>query len=155
MKRLSLVFLAFVLLLTPSCDFMKSINPFGKKAREAEALRQQQEAFRIADSIRVANEQQVEAERVRQAELAREAEEQARVMSGYHVIVGSFLTPEYADAWLEHIMAFGYDARKIEMNSGRWKLVSAGSFADLHQAWNALDGIMERIDSEAWVYKQE
>ncbi|MEZ4999014.1 MAG: hypothetical protein R2758_16730 [Bacteroidales bacterium] len=58
MKRLPLVFLAAILLLTPSCDFMKSINPFGKKAREAEALRQQQEAFRIADSIRVANEKQ-------------------------------------------------------------------------------------------------
>jgi hypothetical protein len=155
MKRLSLLFLAAVLLLTPSCDFMKSINPFGKKAREAEALRQQQEAFRIADSIRVANEKQAEAERARQAELAMEAEEQTRMMSGYHVIVGSFLTPAYADAWLEHIRGFGYDARIIEMNGGRWQLVSASSFPDLHQAWNALGGIAEKIDSEAWVYRND
>ncbi|MEZ4999015.1 MAG: hypothetical protein R2758_16735 [Bacteroidales bacterium] len=52
----------------------------------------------------------LEAERARQAELALQAEEQARQMSGYHVIVGSFLTPAYADAWLEHIRGFGYDA---------------------------------------------
>jgi len=155
MKKLPLVLLAAVLVLTPSCDFMKSINPFGKKAREAEALRQQQEAFRIADSIRVTNEAKEEAERVRQAELAMEAEEQTRVMTGYHVIVGSFLTPEYADAWLEHIKGFGYDAQLIGMDGGRWQLVSARSFPDLHQAWNAIGTVQDRINGEAWVYRQE
>ncbi|HNX84217.1 MAG: hypothetical protein KBB24_02490 [Bacteroidales bacterium] len=155
MKKLSLVLLAAVLVLTPSCDFMKSINPFGKKAREAEALRQQQEAFRIADSIRVANEKQAEAERARQAEMAVAAEEQTRVMTGYHVIVGSFLTPEYADAWLEHIKSFGYDAQLVGMNGGRWQLVSAQAFPNLHQAWNALGTVQDRINGEAWVYRQE
>ncbi len=155
MKRLSLVFLAVILLVTPSCDFMKSINPFGKKAREAEALRQQQEAFRVADSIRVANEAQAEAERLRQASLAAEAQKEAEAMSGYHVIVGSFLTPAYADSWLEHIKGFGYDARVIETDGGRWQLISAQSFPDLHAAWNALYGIQDKINSEAWVYRQE
>ena len=155
MKRLPLVFLAAVLLLTPSCDFMKSINPFGKKSREAEALRQQQEAFRIADSIRVVKEKEAEAERIRQAELAQVAEEQAVVAAGYHVIVGSFLTPEYADAWLEHIKSFGYDAQLVGMNGGRWQLVSAQAFPNLHQAWNALGTVQDRINGEAWVYRQE
>jgi len=155
MKKLSLVLLAAVLVLTPSCDFMKSINPFGKKAREAEALRQQQEAFRIADSIRVVNEKQAEAERARQAELTVQAEEQARVVAGYHVIVGSFLTPEYAESWLEHIKGFGYDAQLIGMDGGKWQLVSASSFPDLHQAWNAIASVQDRINGEAWVYRQK
>lgn len=154
MKRLSLVFLAAVLLLTPSCDFMKSINPFGKKTREAEALRQQQEAFRIADSIRVAKEKDDEAERARQAELAMAADEQTRVMTGYHVIVGSFLTPAYASAWLEHIRSFGYDAQLIDMNGGEWQLVSAQSFSDLHAAWNSMAGIQDKINGEAWVFRK-
>jgi len=147
--------LAGILLLTPSCDFMKSINPFGKKAREAEALRQQQDAFRIADSIRVVNESQAEAERARQAELARAAEETVQAVAGYHVIVGSFLTPAYADAWLEHIKGFGYDARIVDMNGGRWQLVSARSFPDLNGAWNALGSIQDNINSEAWVYRKQ
>jgi cell division protein FtsN len=155
MKKLSLLLLAGILLLTPSCDFMKSINPFGKKAREAEALRQQQEAFRIADSIRVVNESKAEAERLRQAELARAAEEAVQAVSGYHVIVGSFLTPAYADAWLEHIKGFGYDARIVDMNGGKWQLVSARSFPDLHGAWNALGSIQDNINSEAWVYRKQ
>ncbi len=154
MKRLPLLLLAAVLLLTPSCDFMKSINPFGKKTREAEALRQQQEAFRIADSIRVAKEKEDEAERAMQAELAPAAGEKVSVMTGYHVIVGSFLTPAYASAWLEHIRSFGYDAQLIDMNGGEWQLVSAQSFPDLHAAWNSLTGIQDKINGEAWVYRK-
>lgn len=153
MKRIPMVILAAILLLTPSCDFMKSINPFGKKkAREVEALRQQQEAFRVADSIRVANEQKADAERQRQAELTLAAEQEALDVSQYHVIVGSFLTPAYADDWLEHIRGFGYDARIVPMNGGRWSLVSAKSFGTLHDAWNALSGIQDNINGEAWVY---
>ncbi len=156
MKRIPMVMLAAILLLTPSCDFMKSINPFGKKkAREAEALRQQQEAFRVADSIRVANEKQAEAERQRQAELALAAQQQELEYSRYHVIVGSFLTPSYADAWLEHIRGFGYDAMIVPMNGGRWSLVSARSFATVREAWNALAGIQDDINGEAWVYSRE
>lgn len=154
MKKLSLVLLAGILLLTPSCDFMKSINPFGRKAREAEALRQQQEAFRIADSIRVVNERQADAERARQAELAMAAAEATRAASGYHVIVGSFLTPSYADSWLEHIRGLGYDATIVEMNGGRWRLVSARSYPDLRAAWNALGTIQDNINGEAWVYRK-
>lgn len=154
MKKLSLLFLAAVLLLTPSCDFMKSINPFGKKARETEALRQQQEAFRVADSIRVVNEKQAEAERARQAELAMQADEQVNVKAGYHVIVGSFVTPSYADAWLEHIKGFGYEAQIIDMNGGKWQLVSARSFPDLHSAWNNIGSIRDKINGEAWVYRK-
>ncbi len=151
-----MVILAGILLLTPSCDFMKSINPFGKKkAREAEALRQQQEAFRVADSIRVANEKQAETERQRQAELALAAQQQELEYSRYHVIVGSFLTPSYADAWLEHIRGFGYDARIVPMNGGRWSLVSAKSFVTMREAWNALPGIQDNINGEAWVYNRE
>jgi cell division protein FtsN len=155
MKKISMIVLAGILLLTPSCDFMKSINPFGKKAREAEALRQQQEAFRVADSIRVANEKQAEAERARQAELARIAEQEAIELSNYHVIVGSFLTPSYADAWLEHIRSFGYDPTIINKNGDRWNLVSAKSFSNLHEAWNALYSIQDNIDGEAWVYRRQ
>lgn len=152
MKKLYMVLLAGMVLLTPSCDFAKSINPFGKKAREAEALRQQQEAFRVADSIRVANEQAA-LEQQRQAELARQAEQEALELSRYHVIVGSFLTPEYADHWLRHITELGYNAKIVGMNGGRWRLVSANSFPDIHGAYNALEEIQNNINGDAWVYR--
>ncbi len=155
MKKLSLLLLAGILLLTPSCDFMKSINPFGKKAREAEALRQQQEAFRIADSIRVVNESRLRLSVHGRPSLQGQRRRQCQAVSGYHVIVGSFLTPAYADAWLEHIKGFGYDARIVDMNGGKWQLVSAKSFPDLRGAWNALGSIQDNINSEAWVYRKQ
>ena len=154
MKRLVIVLLAGILLLTPSCDFMKSINPFGKKKRQFEALQKQQEVFRVADSIRVAKEQ-AEAEQARLAEEARLAEQQAVELSKYHVIVGSFLTPAYADDWLSHIKGFGYDAQIVEKDGGRWRLVSAKSFGSLPEAYQAVDGIQDNINGEAWVYKKE
>jgi cell division protein FtsN len=154
MKKLPIVLLAGILLLTPSCDFVKSINPFGKKGREAETLRQQQEAFRVADSIRVANEQAA-LEKERQAELARLAEQEALERSKYHIIVGSFLTPEYADQWLDHVKNFGYEAKLVEMDGGRWRLVSASSYGSLREAWNNLDKVQYTINSEAWIFRRE
>ena len=41
------------------------------------------------------------------------------------------------------------------MNGGRWQLVSAKSFADLHEAWNAVGSIQDNINGEAWVYRKE
>ena len=155
MKRLILVLLAVIMLLTPSCDFMKSINPFGKKKRQTEALQKQQEEFRVADSIRVANEQAAAAEKARQDELDRIAAQEALELGKYHVIVGSFLTPAYADEWLGHIRDLGYDAQLVEMNGGRWRLVSAKSFDTLREAWNSVGSIQDNINGEAWVYKKE
>lgn len=154
MKRLILVLLAVIMLLTPSCDFMKSINPFGKKKRQTETLQKQQEAYRVADSIRVANEQVAAAEKARQDELDRIAEQETLKLTQYHVIVGSFLTPAYADDWLSHIKDLGYDAQLVDMNGGRWHLVSAKSFATLREAWNSVGSIQEIINGEAWVYKK-
>ena len=155
MKRLILVLLAVIMLLTPSCDFMKSINPFGKKKRQTEALQKQQEAYRVADSIRVANEQAAAAEKARQDELNRIAEQATLELGKYNVIVGSFLTPEYAQDWLGHIKDLGYDAQLVDMSGGRWHLVSAKSFPTLREAWNSVGSIQENINGEAWVYKKE
>lgn len=142
------------ILIAPSCDFIKSHNPFGKKAREAEALRQQQEAFRIADSIKVAEEQAAR-EREILAEQARLAEQETMDRSKYYIIVGSFLTPEYATSWEEHITSLGHNADIVEMGAGRWKLVSVSSYATLNEAWNALKNYQDNVNMDAWVYKPE
>jgi cell division protein FtsN len=155
MKRLIIVLIAALLLLTPSCKFIESINPFGRKARATEALQKQQEAFRVADSIKVAA-QKVEEEKARQAELERvAAEEQARLAaeltSQYHIIVGSFLNRAYAASWSDHCREMGYDTKIIEWNDGRWNLVSAKSFGTLSGAYNELPAFMASFDMQAWV----
>jgi len=134
---------------------MKSINPFGKKKRQTEALQKQQEAYRVADSIRVAEEQAAAADKARQEELNRIAEQETVELGKYHVIVGSFLTPAYADQWLGHIKDLGYNAQLVDMNGGRWHLVSAKSVGTMREAWNAARSIQESINGEAWVYKKE
>lgn len=143
------------LLLLPSCKFMESINPFGRKARATEALQKQQEAFRVADSIKVAA-QKVEEEKARLAELERvAAEEQTRLAaestSKHHIIVGSFLNRAYAASWSDHCREMGYDAKIIEWNDGRWNLVSVKSFGTLSGAYNELPAFMASFDMQAWI----
>lgn len=149
-----MVLMAALLLLIPSCKFMESINPFGKKARAMESLQKQQEAFRVADSIKVAA-QKVEDEKARQAELEREAaEEQVSLVastSKHHIIVGSFVNRAYAASWSDHCRGMGYDANIIEWNDGRWNLVSAKSFATLRGAYDELPTFMASFDMQAWV----
>jgi len=152
MKRVITVLIVSVLLLSPSCTFVKEHNPFTKKAREAEAIRQQQEAFRVADSIEVAEK---EAARLRQleAEQTMIAQQETQSLSNYHIIVGSFLTPDYATSWADHITQMGYNTRIIEMGGGRWRLVSVNSYPSLKEAWNALSEYQEKIILEAWIFK--
>ena len=156
MKRLITVLMAAMLLLTPSCKFIKDNNPFGRKARQAEALQKQQEAFHRADSIKVANELMAQ-EEARQAELVRiaqqEAEEKAR--ENYHLIVGSFLTPDYAASWLTHCKDMGYNAKIVAIDGGRWNLVSADSYQTARDAWNALPSFLNTFEAGAWVYSGE
>lgn len=150
-----MVLMAALLLLTPSCKFMESINPFGKRARAIEALQKQQEAFRVADSIKVAA-QKVEEEKARQAELERVAAGEetklvAESASKYHIIVGSFLTRGYADSWSGHCKEMGYDAKIIEWDGGRWNLVSAKSYQTMRAAYNDLPSFLASFDMQAWV----
>lgn len=156
MKRLITVLMAVMLLLTPSCKFIKNNNPFGKKAREAVALQQQQEAFRRADSIKVAA-AEIAREQELQAELTRIAEQEAaaKAREKYHIIVGSFLTPDYAASWLNHCKEMGYDAKIVSMNGGRWNLVSADSYQTVREAWNALPSFESNFEMGAWIYSGE
>lgn len=152
MKKIVTVLMLATLLLTPSCDFVRSHNPFTKKQREAEALRKQQEEFRIADSLKLVEEQAAK-ERELQAEQARIAEQEALEQSKYHIIVGSFLTPDYATAYLDHITQMGYTPRMVEMEGGRWKLISVSSYATLNEARNALKQYQSDVQVDAWIFK--
>jgi cell division protein FtsN len=154
MKKATSIIMISILLMATSCEFVKTHNPLTKKAREAEALKKQQEEFRIADSLRLV-EEQASRDREAQAEQARIAEQDALAQSKYHIIVGSFLTPEYATTWLDHITQLGYTPRLIEMDGGRWKLVSVNSYQTLNEAWNALRDYQSNVQVDAWIFKPE
>ena len=156
----SATFIILSLVLFSSCQQIQINDLFGKKkkaAAVAAALQQQtrqQDSIRVADSLRRAQDALLAREQARQDSI-RYAEETARTASRYHVIVGSFYTPEYARNWLEVFRGQGYNAQILQMRGSRFELVSAESFSDLRSAFNRLLDYQEYIIPEAWIYINE
>ena len=151
MKR-NLLLVAFAtLLLAPSCDFIRSNNPFTKKSRDI-ALQKQIDSIRISDSLRVSNalaaRLKARQDSIDAADAARAYEESFK----YHIIVGSFITPENAQNYSEYYSGKGYPTKVIDMANSRFKLVSVKSFKTVNEAYTALKDIRDNIEYDAWVY---
>jgi hypothetical protein len=146
--------LAFVLIMLvvvfPSCK--KGGGLFGKKKKVdmTSILLARQDSIRVADSIRRAQEALLAIEMARQDSI-RVAEE-AKLVNKYHIIVGSFITPEYAKNFAEEYKSKGYNVRILQMAGGRFELVSAESFDSFRPAVNKLSEYQENIVSDAWLY---
>ncbi len=154
MQKLTIIFLATTLLMC-GCDFVKNVNPFAKKEdtmqiyqhrldsiRRAELLRKQQEEARhdqaIADSMRRAEESDADAERM-------------QVMNRYHLIVGAFKTPSYAQDFNEKILSQGHDSKIIESDNN-FNLVTIESFDNYRSAVSEWKRIRDKGEHLVWLY---
>ncbi len=113
-----------------------------------------QDSVRVADSIRQVQEQllALEAARLDSIRVAEEARE--ALATQYNIIVGSFITPEYAIAWAEEFRNRGYDAKIIRPENTRFELVSAESHPSLGRAVARLEQFRDTVLMDAWIYKK-
>ena len=150
----SAAFIAILLLaLFPSC---KQVNDlFGKKKKAQIAAIQQArlDSIRVVDSLKRAQDALLARERAQQDSI-RYAED-ARLSSKYHIIVGSFYTPEYARNWAQEYRQKGYNVQILQMKSSRFELVSSESFPTLRAAANKLREYQMNIMPDAWIYINE
>jgi len=139
-----------------SCKFIKEKGWFNRKKAKTEAVLQAR-----LDSIRVADSIKVEIEMMKAIEQARfdsiRATEEALLVrdtrSKYHIIVGSFLTPEYAGDYLKHYLQIGYNEAQIIMDrKGRFNLVSAEAYDNISKAISRLYNFQDTVEFEAWLY---
>ena len=73
-------------------------------------------------------------------------------MKVYHIIVGSFLTPEFADDHMAYYRSMGYDATIIDGPNARFNLVSAEVHESIGEAINRLTAFQDTVDFESWLY---
>lgn len=156
LKRLTmrhlLGFIVIVLLVaTPSCKYFKS----SKKAKNAiamAALKAKQDSTRVADSIRLEQARLLEIENAR-AEADRLAEEQRLALeTKYNIIVGSFITPQYAVALNEEYIKMGYKSQIVKMEGGRFDLVAAEGHKSFRKAVERLKEFQDTVQPDAWMY---
>ena len=159
--KFTLSIFLILLISMSSCKFIEKKGWFGKKKREAEQLEillARQDSIRVADSIRMEIEQIQAIEQVRIDSIR--AEEDVRLafeaMSRFHIIVGSFLTPEYADDHLRLYQSMGfYGSTIIDGPNGRFRLVSAEAHNNINSALGRLSNYQDTVEFEAWLYIME
>lgn len=157
MRQLSAVVLILLLAVAPSCKFFKNKGIFGKKAKSLSALLAQQDSIRVADSIRKVRDKllAIEPAKPDSIRLNEEARQAALSIGRYNIIVGSFITPEYAKGHAETYRQQGYDPKIINMEGSNFELVSAESHENLRKAISRLRQFQDTVEIDAWIYKRE
>jgi len=154
MRIILTVLIMTLLILSPSCNKIKERGLFGKKAKTLEMLRAQQDSIRIADSLkRVENRLRANEEARLDSILKAETERATyEVRNRYNIVVGSFITPEFARAWAEEYRNLGYDTRIVRMDESRFELVVAESHEQFLKAMTRLEQFQDTVDIDTWLY---
>jgi len=141
-------------ILSPSCKNIRERGLFGKKAKTIEMLRAQQDSIRVADSLERAENRLRAIEEARLDSLLQAEQERADIeaRNKYNIVVGSFLTPEFAKAWAEEYRKQGYDTKIVRMDGSQFDLVVAESYDRFSKAMERLNAFQDTVDIDAWLY---
>jgi cell division protein FtsN len=152
----SLSALLFIVLISlPSCKFIRKKGWFGTgKADALIVMQARQDSIRVADSIKLEVEMMKKIEQARLDSIKMVEAEKLEYESKfkYHIIVGSFLTPEYAENYKNYYISRGYDAKIIPDSRGRFNLVSAEVNESLSKAIQRLKRYQDTVDFESWIF---
>ena len=154
MRHLTALLLVLMLVALPGCKFFKGKKLFGRKADTMAVWQARQDSLRVADSIKKIQEHLKEIEEARLDSIRRVEEQKAwELQHKYNIIVGSFITPEYARNYADKFRNEGYsDVRIIPMTGGRFELVSAEAHESLRTAIPRLQHYQANVEIGAWIY---
>jgi len=149
MRHLLAFALIVLLVAMPSCKF------FGKKAAKEKALAgllARQDSIRVADSIRNAQERLMALENARLDSIRMAEEAQLAIGSRYNIIVGSFITPQYALDLQSEYVKQGYNAQILKVAGSRFELVAAEGHKSFRTAVERLKQFQDTIQLDAWMF---
>lgn len=148
----------FVISITfSSCKFIKKKGWFGFKETDTlEAYQRKQDSLRVADSLQQVMARKRAIEQARRDSIAKAEQERLKKLERfkYHMIVGSFLTPKYADEWSAYYNTLGYSTEILDAGNG-FNLVSARKYDNMRDAAIDLERFKDTVQVDAWVYINE
>ncbi|HEX2977249.1 MAG TPA: hypothetical protein VHO68_15035 [Bacteroidales bacterium] len=146
----------FVLLMAvlPSCKFFQN-KVFGKKARALAEMKARQDSIRIADSVKKSQDYFTALENARLDSLRKAEEERKLNETKYNIIVGSFMTPEYARIMSEQYRTMGYNPQIIKIAGSKFELVAAEGHKSLRSAVARLTAFRDTVQMESWIYVRQ
>jgi hypothetical protein len=147
MRQLFVVLFIGFLIALPSCKYFKK----SEKIKTMAYMKAQADSIRVADSLEKVQNLIMD----QRADSARKADEEKLALSAshkYNIIVGSFLTPEYAKGYAEGYKKEGYDPKIIQMDGSKFQLVSAEAYDSFKKASVRLAQFQDTVQMEAWMY---
>lgn len=149
----NLILLLVLTILVSSCKFIEEKGWFKKDADTLVAYQARMDSIRVADSINMVleAERRIEQARLDSIRAIEEAERERLARFKYHIIVGSFKTPEYADLYSAYYRKMGYKT-EILFNEYDFNVVSARAFDNLKEALIQLEHFRDTVELEAWLY---
>jgi len=149
MRKLILA-LSAIILLTSGCEFFEKKKMFSKEDTLV-AYQRRVDSLRKVDSIKKAK--AIARQKAEQAkkDSIRKAEQQRKKLYKFHVIVGSFKTPKYADAYNNFIAQKGYKTEMLR-NEYQFQMVSIGAYKSWREAVKDLEMARETIEPTSWIY---
>lgn len=139
----------------PSCKYAKKKGWFGGKKADTMAVWQaNQNNKRVADSLARVREMEAAAEKARLDEINRIEQERLAYEARfkYHIIVGSFITPEYARAFQAEMSRVGYNSKILQKPDSKFEFISAESHENLRKAVDRLEQFRDTVAVDAWIY---
>jgi len=155
MKSLTAFILILLLALVPSCKYFKGKKIFGRKDDKLAVLLARQDSIRVADSIMKVQERLYAIENARIDSLRIAEENALELKSKYNIIVGAFITPEYARELNEDYKKRGYNSRIIKAEGSRFELVSAETHESFRRAVSRLNQFQDTVEIYSWMYIKE
>lgn len=143
-----------LLILTPSCKWLREKGIFGRKADTMAVWMARQDSLRVTDSIRKVQDRLMAFENARLDSLRMINEEMNSWNSKYryNIIVGSFITPEYARKYSDRFASEGYKTRILKLEGTQFEMVSAEAHESFYKARERLKLFQDTVVIDAWMY---
>ncbi len=154
MKHSSLLVLILLMVLFPSCKFLKEKGIIGKKDRALAKMMAVQDSIRVADSLKQVQEKLMAIENAKLDSLRKVEEERLALEAKlkYNLIVGSFLTPEYAKELSEEYRKMGYNPQIIKIDESNFQFVAAEAHNSFNTAVARLRQFQDTVQIDTWMF---
>lgn len=154
MKQLAIFVIIMLLVLSPSCKFLREKGLIGRKADTMAVWRAKQDSLRVVDSILKVQARLLSIENARLDSIRRIDQERAEFENKYrfNIILGSFITPEYARSFSADLSKKGYKTRIIKLEGTKFEMVSAEAHESFRTATARLKQFQDTVANDAWLY---
>lgn len=159
MKQIFSLTIICLLLFLTSCEFLREKGILGGRSRKQDIalMLARQDSIRVADSIRNAAQKNAETE---EQAVAPVSEQPVRNLSEtvaerrFNIVVGSFLTDDFAKARADEYIAKGFKPVIIINHKNNNKLVVAEAYDSFDKAVARLKEFRSQVNPDAWLYER-